>query len=75
MPIDKTNNQPEGSNSLGPKSPTNLVKCARWVQRPRVNPKKSKVRPDDSTLLPEPLENQEVNRSIGTAKPKRSKPK
>ena len=72
MPIDKTSNQPEG-NSLGPKPPTNPVEFARWVQRPRVNPKKPKVRPDDSALLPEPLEKPEVNHSIGTDKPKRSK--
>ena len=73
MPIDKTNNQPDGSDSLGPKPPTNPVEFARWVQRPRVNPKKPKVQPDDSALLPEPLEKPEVNRSIGTDKPKRSK--
>ena len=60
MPIDKTINQPDGADSLGPKPPTNPVEFARWVQRPRVNPKKPKVQP-------------EVNRSIGTDKPKRSK--
>ena len=70
MPIDKTINQPDGADSLGPKPPTNPVEFARWVQRPRVNPKKPKVRPDDSALLPEPLEKPEVNRSIGTDKPK-----
>ena len=73
MPIDKTINQPDNSDSLGPKPPTNPVEFARWVQRPRVNPKKPKVQPDDSALLPEPLEKPEVNRSIGTDKPKRSK--
>ena len=56
MPIDKTINQPDGADSLGPKPPTNPVEFARWVQRPRVNPKKPKVRPDDSALLPKPLE-------------------
>ena len=70
MPIDKTINQPDGSDSLGPKPPTNPVEFARWVQRPRVNPKKPKVQPDDSAMLPEPLEKPEVNRSIGTDKPK-----
>jgi len=70
MPIDKTINQPDGADSLGPKPPTNPVEFARWVQRPRVNPKKPKVQPDDSALLPEPLEKPEVNRSIGTDKPK-----
>ena len=70
MPIDKTINQPDGADSLGPKPPTNPVEFARWVQRPRVNHKKPKVRPDDSALLPEPLEKPEVNRSIGTDKPK-----
>ena len=72
MPIDKTINQPDG-DSLGPKPPTNPVEFARWVQRPKVNPKKPKVRPDDSALLPKPLEKPEVNRSIGTDKPRRSK--
>ena len=75
MPIDKTINQPDGADSLGPKPPTNPVEFARWVQRPRVNPKKPKVQPDDSAMLPEPLEKPEVNRSIGTDKPKRPKRK
>ena len=70
MPIDKTINQPDGADSLGPKPPTNPVEFARWVQRPRVTPKKPKVQPDDSALLPEPMEKPEVNRSIGTDKPK-----
>ena len=56
MPIDKTTNQPDGADSQGPKPPTNPVEFARWVQRPRVDPKKPKVQPDDSALLPEPLE-------------------
>ena len=73
MPIDKTINQPDGADCLGPKPPTNPVEFARWVQRPRVTPKKPKVQPDDSAMLPEPLEKPEVNRSIGTDKPKRSK--
>ena len=75
MPIDKTINQPDGADSLRPKPPTNPVEFARWVQRPKVNPKKPKVQPDDSALLPEPLEKPEVNRSIGTDKPKRVKRK
>ena len=75
MPIDKTTNQPDGADSQGPKPPTNPVEFARWVQRPRVTPKKPKVQPDDSALLPEPLEKPEVNRSIGTDKPKRPKRK
>ena len=73
MPIEKTNNQPDGAAAQGPKPPTNPVEFARWVQRPRVTPKNPKVRPDDSALLPEPLEKPEVNRSIGTDKPKRLK--
>jgi hypothetical protein len=73
MPIDKTINQPDGADSLGPKPPTNPVEFARWLQRPRVTPKKPKVQPDDSAMLPEPMEKPEVNRSIGTDKPKRSK--
>ena len=75
MPIDKTTNQPDGAYSRGSNPPTNPVEFARWVQRPRVNPKKPKVQPDDSALLPEPLEKPEVNRSIGTDKPKRPKRK
>jgi len=73
MPIDKPINQPNDSDIQGPKPPTNPVEFARWVQRPRVTPKKPKVQPDDSAMLPEPLEKPEVNRSIGTDKPKRSK--
>ena len=69
MTIDKTINQPDDSDSQGPKPPTNPVEFARWVQRPRVTPKKPKVQPDDSAMLPEPLEKPEVNRSIGTDKP------
>ena len=34
MPIDKTINQPDDSDSLGPKPPTNPVEFARWRQRP-----------------------------------------
>jgi hypothetical protein len=70
MPDDKTTNQPDDSDSLGPKPPTNPVEFARWVQRPRVTPKKPKVQPDDSAMLPEPQEKPEANRSIGTDKPK-----
>ena len=54
MPIDKTINQPDGADIQGPKPPTNPVEFSRWLQRPRVNPKNPKVRPDDSALLPEP---------------------
>lgn len=49
------------------------MEFARWIQQPRGNPKKPKVQPDDSALLPEPLEEPAVNRSIGNDKPKRSK--
>ena len=75
MPIDKTINQPDGADSLGPKPPTNPVEFARWVQRPRVTPKKPKVQPDDSAMRLKPMDNPEVNRSIGTDKPKLSKRK
>jgi len=64
------NKQPDDADIKGPKPPTNPVEFARWVQRPRVTPKKPKVQPDDSAMLPEPLEKPEVNRSIGTDKPK-----
>jgi len=39
MPIDRIPSNPDGSDSQGPKPPTNPVEFARWVQRPRVNPK------------------------------------
>ncbi len=63
MPIDKTTNQPDDSDSQGPKPPTNPVEFSRWVQRPRSAPKKPKVQPDDSALLPEPLEKPELKKS------------
>jgi len=63
MSIDNSNTQPDG-DSLGPKLSTNPVEFARWVQRPRVNPKESKVRPDDSALLPEPIEKPVANSSV-----------
>ena len=75
IPDDKTTNQPGDPDIQGPKPPTNPVEFARWVQRPRVTPKKPKVQPDDSALRIEPLKKPDVNRSIGTDKPKRSKQK
>jgi hypothetical protein len=39
MPIDRIPSNPDGSDSQEPKPPTNPVEFARWVQRPRVNPK------------------------------------
>ena len=75
MPDDKTTNQPDDSDIQGPKAPTNPVKFARWVQRPRVTPKKPKVQPDDSALRLEPIKKPGVNRSIGTDKPKHPKQK
>ena len=63
MPIDQTINQPDDPDSQGPKPPTNPVEFFRWVQRPRVNPKKPKVQPDDTALLPEPLEKPELKKS------------
>ena len=75
MPQDTTNNMLDDLNGDGPKPPTNPVEFSRWVQRPRVTPKKAKVQPDDSAMLLEPMEKPDINRSIGTDKPKRSKPK
>ena len=75
MPIDKTINQPDGADTQEPKPPTNPVEFARWVQRPRVTPKKPKVQPDDSAMRLKPMDKPEVNRSIGTDQPKRSKAK
>ena len=47
----------------------------RWVQRPRLTPKSPKVQPYDSAMRLEPMEKPDVNRSIGTDKPKRVKQK
>ena len=70
MPEDKTNKLPVDSDIQGPTPPTNPVEFARWVQRPRVTPKKPKVQPDDSALRIDTLKKPDVNRSIGTDKPK-----
>ena len=75
MPEDKTNQLPDDGEVKGPKPPTNPVEFSRWVQRPRVNPKKPKVQPDDSAMRSKPMDKPEVNRSIGTDQPKRSKAK
>jgi hypothetical protein len=64
MPIYKTNNQPDSSDSQGPRPPTDPVECAKWIQRPRVTTKKPQVQPDDSALRLEPIKNPDVNRSI-----------
>ena len=60
------NKQPDDADIKGPKPPTNPVEFARWVQRPRVTPKKLKVQRDDSALRLEPMKNPDINRSIGT---------
>ena len=75
MPEDKTNQLPDDGDVKGPKPPTNPVEFARWVQRPKVLPKKPKVQPDDSALRIDSLKRPDVNRSIGTDKPKRAKKK
>ena len=75
MPEDKTNKLPDDSDIKGPKPPTNPVEFARWVQRPRVTPKQPKVQPDDSEMRLEPMKKPDINRSIGTDKPKRPKKK
>lgn len=75
MPQDTTNNMLDDLNGDGPKPPTNPVEFSRWVQRPRVTPKKPKVQPDDSAMRLKPMDKPEVNRSIGTDQPKRSKAK
>ena len=69
------NKQPDDSDIKGPTPPTNPVEFARWVQRHRITPKNPKVQPDDSAMRLEPMEKPEVNRSIGTDKPKRVKRK
>ena len=69
------NKQPDDADIKGPTPPTNPVEFARWVQRPRVTPKNPKVQPDDSAMRLEPMKKPEINRSIGTYKPKRVKRK
>ena len=69
------NKQPDDSDIKGPTPPINPVEFARWVQRPRVTPKNPKVQPDDSAMRLEPMEKPDINRSIGTDKPKRPKKK
>tara|TARA_B110000014_G_C19806281_1_gene418659 strand:+ start:178 stop:618 length:441 start_codon:yes stop_codon:yes gene_type:complete len=70
MPNNKTNKLPDDGDIKGPTPPTNPVEFSRWVQRPRVNPKQPEVQPDDSALRPKGLKQPDVNRSIGTDKPK-----
>ena len=73
MPQKNTNNMPDDTDGDAPKPPTNPVEFARWVQRPRVNPKEPKVQPDDAAMRLKPMDKPVVNRSIGTDQPKRSK--
>ena len=75
MPDDETTNPPDDSDIQGPKPPTNPVEFTRWVQRPRITPKKPKVQPDDSVMRLKPVDRPDVNRSIGTDKPKHPKQK
>ena len=56
MPDGETTNPPDDSDIQGPKPPTNPVKFARWVQRPRITPKKPKVQPDDSAMRLKPMD-------------------
>ena len=73
MPNDKTNKLLDDGDIKGPTPPENPVEYARWLQRPRVNPKQPEAQPDDSALRIDSLKRPDVNRSIGTDKPKRSK--
>ena len=75
MPEDKTNKLPVDSDIKGPKPPTKPVEFARWAQRPHITPMHPKVQPDDSAMRLETMEKPEINRSISTDKPKRSKKK
>ena len=75
MPNDKTNKLTDDGDIKGPTPPTNPVEFSRWVQRPGVNPKQPQVQPDDSALRIDSLKRPDVNRSIGTDKPKRPKKK
>ena len=73
MPEDKTNKRPDYGGIKEPTPPENPVEFARWVQRPRVNPKQPEVQPYDSALMPQGLKKPDINRSIGTDKPKHPK--
>ena len=75
MPEDKTNKRLDDGDIKGPTPPEDPVEFARWVQRPRVNPKQPEVQPDDSTMRLKPMDKPDINRSIGTDKPKRPKKK
>ena len=75
MQNDKTNKLPDDGEIKGPTPPENPVEYARQLQRPRVNPKQPEVQPDDSALRPKGLKKPDINRSIGTDKPKRPKKK
>jgi hypothetical protein len=67
----RINTMTNESDIKGPTPPTNPVEFARWVQRPRVTPKQPIVQPEDSATWLEPMDKPEINRSIGTDKPKR----
>ena len=73
MPNDKTNKLPDDGDIKVPTPPENPVEYARWLQRPRVNPKQPEVQPDDSAMRLKPMEKLAINRSIGTDRPKRPK--
>ena len=75
MPNDKTNKLPDDGDIKRPTPPENPVEYAKWLQRPRVSPKQPEVQPDDSALRPKGLKQPDINRSIGTDKPKRPKKK
>ena len=66
MPNDKTNKLPDDGDIKVPTPPENPVEYARWLQRPRVNPKQPEVQPDDSEMRLEPMKKPDINRSIGT---------
>ena len=66
MPNDKKNKRPDDGGIKGPTPPENPVEFSRWVHHPMVNPKQ----PDDSALRPAGLKKPDINRSIGTDKPK-----
>jgi len=75
MPNDKANKLLDDGDIKGPTPPENPVEYARWLRRPKVNPKQPEVQPDDSALKPKGLKKPDINRSIGTDKLKRPKKK
>ena len=73
MPNKTPKTKTEEPDIQPPTTPVNPVELSRWVQQTHNNPKAPKVQPDDSAMRLKPMDKPDVNRSIGTDKPRRSK--